>query len=52
MIDDEADKLGTSTTLCFMNTSLFIKAPYSNKHKHCFLKFDADEQVEAIESYL
>ena len=31
---------------------MFIKAPYSNKYKHSFLKFDADEQIEAIEEYL
>lgn len=49
---DEADKLGTETTLCFNSTSLFIKAPYNNKNKHCFMKFDADEEVEAIESKL
>ena len=52
IIDITANKLGTATTLCFMNTSLFIKAPYDNNSKHCFLKFDADERVEAIESYL
>tara|TARA_B110000285_G_C14601890_1_gene371059 strand:+ start:375 stop:536 length:162 start_codon:yes stop_codon:yes gene_type:complete len=52
MIDDKADELGTETTLCFNSTSLFIKAPYNNKNKHCFMKFDADEQVEAIEDIL
>jgi hypothetical protein len=52
IIDTTAHKLGTATTLCFMNTHLFIKAPYDNNNKHCFLKFDADERVEAIESYL
>jgi hypothetical protein len=52
MLDDKADELGTETTLCFNSTSLFIKAPYNNKNKHCFMKFDADEQVEAIEDIL
>ena len=52
LMNEQADELGVETTLSFMHTDVFVKAPYNKDHAGSFLVFDADERQEAIEEYI
>jgi len=51
-MNEKADELGIETTLSFMHSDVFVKAPYSKDHPEAFNVFDADERQEAIEEYI
>ena len=44
MMNQKADELGVETTLNFMHTDVFVKAPFNKDHAHSFCMFDADER--------
>ena len=52
ILNPAAEALGIETTLSYSQTQVFVKAPYCDKMKRRFVKFDADEKVETIQEYL
>lgn len=52
LMNEKADELGVETSLSYLHTDVFVKAPYNKDHPHSFCMFDADERQEAIEEYI
>ena len=51
-MNEMAHELKVETTLSFLHTDIFVKAPFNKNMLHSFNQFDADEKLEAIEEFL
>ena len=52
LIDEHAKKNDINCALRILDKTMFVKAPYDEKYKPHFTKFDSCEKLEAIEEFL
>ena len=46
-MNEMAHELKVETTLSFLHTDIFVKAPFNKNMLHSFNQFDADEKLES-----